>query len=230
MSKFLTDYSEARSAAQAQANDLRRPMGLAATREFGRSGYVVFMVPSDPTKRFGRDATCEIVEPCQPQTQRFVYTTKGAVNCEACGNVIHGETIEMRTSTGSVYYHGSCEPLGKTKHLRTTSSAVRGSLAALLLILAACGEERPAAPAAAPQDTTSELAQPHEGRMHYTVMVLDSARAGLLSEVGDTVHVVARGRLSQSIQLGDVVRRCNRQAVSWCIDHKATDAHRVRGY
>lgn len=58
-----TNYHEARQAAQADANRFKRPMGVEKALEYGREVFRVKMLLTDPTKRFGWELRCEVVEP-----------------------------------------------------------------------------------------------------------------------------------------------------------------------
>lgn len=62
MTAFGT-WEEAHAHAQWMAQNTARPVGLAKVREYGRVVYVVTHLPKAPTQRFGRDSTCEVVNP-----------------------------------------------------------------------------------------------------------------------------------------------------------------------
>lgn len=55
-------WSDARADAQAKANAHKRDMGLRRVREYGETRYVVQHLPA-VDKRYGTDATCEVVAP-----------------------------------------------------------------------------------------------------------------------------------------------------------------------
>lgn len=58
----FTEYVEAAAEARHQAKFYHRPMGLEKAVEYGKTVYRVKMVPIDPSKRFGWETRCEIVE------------------------------------------------------------------------------------------------------------------------------------------------------------------------
>jgi len=62
MGTFKT-WQEAHTEAQKDANLMGRPMALEYAKEYGRGVYRVKMIPCDPSKRFGWEARCEVVEP-----------------------------------------------------------------------------------------------------------------------------------------------------------------------
>ena len=66
MSTFLKDYHAAYKLAATEANRLRHSFGIEKTTEYGSKGFRVYMIPKDSAKRFGRDYTCEAVEPGSP--------------------------------------------------------------------------------------------------------------------------------------------------------------------
>lgn len=63
MSTRFTDYTEAAAFARHKADSLKLTVGILRSKEYGKDGYSVFLIPTDPTKRFDRDARCEVVEP-----------------------------------------------------------------------------------------------------------------------------------------------------------------------
>lgn len=62
MGTFKT-WEAAHADAQHDANTMRRPMAIEAAMEYGRKVYRVKMIPRDPSKRFGWETRCEIVDP-----------------------------------------------------------------------------------------------------------------------------------------------------------------------
>ena len=63
---FFTDYHEAYAHALGKARELGRPVGIEAMCEYGRKGFSVKLVPVDPSKRFGWEMRCEVVNPTDP--------------------------------------------------------------------------------------------------------------------------------------------------------------------
>lgn len=70
MHPAYTDYYAAHAAALADARTFNRPMGLEKAREYGRTVYLVKMIPADPAKRFGWEMRCEVVQPTDPAMSR----------------------------------------------------------------------------------------------------------------------------------------------------------------
>ena len=63
------DYHQAREAAQRQANKLRMPVGVCATKEYGRRGFSVQFLPR-ADRRQGYELRCEVVDPDPLATRR----------------------------------------------------------------------------------------------------------------------------------------------------------------
>ena len=59
----FNDYGRAREHAQAYANQLQRPVGIEAAKEYGRSCYRVKLIPIKVDQRFGWELRCEVVNP-----------------------------------------------------------------------------------------------------------------------------------------------------------------------
>ena len=59
----FTDYREAAQYARDKANALELCVGILRSREYGKDGYNVFLIPTDPAKRFDRDARAEVIGP-----------------------------------------------------------------------------------------------------------------------------------------------------------------------
>lgn len=62
-SQFFREYKDARQHAETQAKTLKYPHGIEASKEYGRKGFSVKMVPRDPKNRQGHEMRMEIVEP-----------------------------------------------------------------------------------------------------------------------------------------------------------------------
>ena len=58
-----SDYKTVRAAAQKQANETGRPVGLEKTTEYGKEVFNIKSIPADPKKRFGYEARIEVVDP-----------------------------------------------------------------------------------------------------------------------------------------------------------------------
>jgi hypothetical protein len=61
MQRF-TDYADARRHAQDKANALGLNVGIERTREFGKDGYCVRILPG-ADRRSGSELRCEVVTP-----------------------------------------------------------------------------------------------------------------------------------------------------------------------
>ena len=59
--RFKT-WNEAHTHAQRKANTLGLSMGIEKTKEFGKLGFNVRIIPK-PKNRYGKDYLCEAVEP-----------------------------------------------------------------------------------------------------------------------------------------------------------------------
>lgn len=62
-----SEYDEARAHAQRLADDMGRTTSVERFMEYGtREVFLVGLIPTDPRKRFGRDARVEAVHPMTP--------------------------------------------------------------------------------------------------------------------------------------------------------------------
>lgn len=66
MNKFIRSYPVAYNEAVRFATFHKREVGLEKVREFNAVGYVFFLLPN-PENRTGRELTCEVVLPGQPE-------------------------------------------------------------------------------------------------------------------------------------------------------------------
>lgn len=66
MSAYST-YDQARHEAGELARRLNHAVGVERASEYGRTVYLVKLIPNDPSQRFGWEMRCEPVLPTDPQ-------------------------------------------------------------------------------------------------------------------------------------------------------------------
>lgn len=66
MNSFYRDYHNAHAAALELSRNTGRPVGLEATKVYGKHGFCIALIPTLPRNRFGWETRCEVVEAAPP--------------------------------------------------------------------------------------------------------------------------------------------------------------------
>ena len=96
------NYQLAREHAQMLADNSQRPYGLEASREYGKAGFTLHAVPTDPAKRFGFELR---LEPATRRVPKVFKTLKERIipKAEAIADAfIAGNLEAVREMVGAI--------------------------------------------------------------------------------------------------------------------------------